>query len=673
MIRFRAIEIESITESRRLNIAMTYGPSPQTVVQGRKSVGKSLLVQSMVYVLGLEGAFGAGRQHGLLTRAMTDEVDLATGSRQSVIRSSITAELSNERGDVLTIRRPVVDPTEGDHLVTVTRAPMLTAPRTNAAASETYYVRQRGSAQNERGFHRFLAAFLGWDLPSVATFGGDAVPLYLEVLTPFFVVEQKAGWAGAVPRLPTYLRIREPFERAVDFILGGSDGERTRLLQEVTERERALREHYVRRRAALVAVGSLHGVTVVGLPETAPREPGSSDGIKVALQVLEGDRWVDADAEIVRLAAVVDSPSPSTAEPLRNVGATEERLTQVTAELAQVGARTAALEENAEMVDAQLGDLALRLDHVGEERRRYQELRTLVGLGSPVVAATIARHDCPTCRQSLIGLEVPEGDALDYEASIALLDQQLATLEALRADAERAAERHVASRRALDERTRELRAQIRSLKTDLVSPDGTPSIAALQERLAAEARRSALLSLRESAVIAQSEIRTILADLSVAVGQRRALAPDATTPAVAHRLERWNSLFQLRLREFRFSTLPVDEVRIDISGRPSHAGYDIAFQGSASDGIRLRWAYLVSLLEAMIETGGRHIGFLLMDEPRQQEVDEADFQSLLLRLANLPVGQVVVASSEPQSRLESWLSATPTTIVNASPFLLQPA
>lgn len=672
MIRFRAIDIESITSSRRFNFAMTYGSSPLTVVQGPNSVGKSLLVQSMVYVLGLEGAFGAGRQHGLLTRAMTDEVDLATGGREPVIRSAITAEVSNERGEILTIRRPVVDPTEADHLVTVTRAAMLTTPAGDAT-SETFYVRQRGAAQGERGFHRFLAAFLGWDLPTVATFGGDAVPLYLEVLTPFFVVEQKAGWAGAVPRLPTYLRIREPFERAVDFILGGSDGERTRLLQEASERDRALREQYLRSRAALVAVASLNGVTVVGLPDSAPRDPGAAAGYQVSLQVLDGDRWIDADAEIARLTAIVDAPPPPTAEPERDLGATEERLSEVTAELAQVGARTAALEETAEMVDAQLGALAVRLDHVRQERRRYQELRTLVGLGSPIIAATIARHDCPTCRQSLIGVEVPEGEALDYDASIALLDQQLATLDALRMDAERTAERHLASRRALDDRTRALRAQIRSLKSDLVSPDGTPSIAALQERLSAEARRSALVALRENAVIAQAEIGSILEELSAVVAERRALAPDSTSPAVVQRLARWNSLFQSRLREFGFSTLPVDEVTIDAAGRPSHAGYDIAFQGSASDGIRLRWAYLVSLLEAMIETGGRHIGFLLMDEPRQQEVDEADFQKLLVRLSQLPAGQVVVATSEHVDRLDTWLSGTDTAIVNAAPFLLKPA
>ena len=161
-------------------------------------------------------------------------------------------------------------------------------------------------------------------------------------------------------------------------------------------------------------------------------------------------------------------------------------------------------------------------------------------------------------------------------------------------------------------------------------------------------------------------------ELSTVVAERRVLAPDATSPAVAQRLERWNSLFQLRLREFGFSTLPVDEVAIDIAGRPTHAGYDIAFQGSASDGIRLRWAYLVSLLEAMIETAGRHIGFLLMDEPRQQEVDEADFQNLLRRLSQLSVGQVVVASSEPLERLESWLSGTDSAIVSAAPLLLKP-
>ena len=51
---------------------------------------------------------------------------------------------------------------------------------------------QVGSAVSERGFHHWLADFIGWKLPSVITFEGKDTTLYLECIFPLFFVEKKA-------------------------------------------------------------------------------------------------------------------------------------------------------------------------------------------------------------------------------------------------------------------------------------------------------------------------------------------------------------------------------------------------------------------------------------------------------------------------------------------------
>ena len=85
-----------------------------------------------------------------------------------------------------------------------------------------YFVRAAGQRSKDSGFHRLLADFMGWELPIVPAFNNKEVPLYLEILFPFLAIEQKAGWSGILPRIPTYLQVRDPLQRGVEFFLGRS-------------------------------------------------------------------------------------------------------------------------------------------------------------------------------------------------------------------------------------------------------------------------------------------------------------------------------------------------------------------------------------------------------------------------------------------------------------------
>jgi hypothetical protein len=74
------------------------------------------------------------------------------------------------------------------------------------------------------------------------------------------------------------------------------------------------------------------------------------------------------------------------------------------------------------------------------------------------------------------------------------------------------------------------------------------------------------------------------------------------------------SLRQLA-RSFGFSTFPTDEITLDEdSYRPQKEGYEIGFETSASDAIRLKWAYQLGLLELSQDHSTNHPGMLLLDE-----------------------------------------------------------
>jgi hypothetical protein len=104
--------------------------------------------------------------------------DPETGAERPVLESSVSVELENALGDIITVRRGVKS-AQDRRLVTVSKGPTLTEP---AARYETrdYFVLDPGVAQREAGFHRMLADFIGWQLPAVRRFDGSETRLYLE-------------------------------------------------------------------------------------------------------------------------------------------------------------------------------------------------------------------------------------------------------------------------------------------------------------------------------------------------------------------------------------------------------------------------------------------------------------------------------------------------------------
>jgi hypothetical protein len=74
MMRFRAMKIDVETVDGLVTQYRTDFGQGLVIVSGPNSVGKSLLVQSLIYGLGLDGMYGPSHDHGLLTRAPTEEI-----------------------------------------------------------------------------------------------------------------------------------------------------------------------------------------------------------------------------------------------------------------------------------------------------------------------------------------------------------------------------------------------------------------------------------------------------------------------------------------------------------------------------------------------------------------------------------------------------------------------
>ena len=134
------------------------------------------------------------------------------------------------------------------------------------------------------------------------------------------------------------------------------------------------------------------------------------------------------------------------------------------------------------------------------------------------------------------------------------------------------------------------------------------------------------------------------------------------------------SLVQKQVEEYGFKTFRATEVEIaEDSYKPEKEGFEIGFETSASDAIRLKWAYQLGLLELAAVEPTNHPGFLLFDEPRQQSSSKISFGNLLKRASasKMRDQQVIFFTSEDLSNFRQMTSGLDCNKVIFPGFILQ--
>ena len=438
---FRAVRLHANTASGELGFSARFD-SPMTVIRGGNTIGKSLLIQSMLYALGLEALYATRK--GTLTRAMTKEVVIDPSAKESDAQNTVPVEsswievvFSLDIGVPFTVRRavkPDPDVAHEDDMIRMWAGDVFDISLEEREPSDDYLIGRPGVAVQERGFHRRLVEMLGWELPAVPTYSGRAVPLYVQEVFGLAYVDQKRGWGGTVPQVPTSFQIIDPLRKAVEYVLQLDVLKASVRRQELIERERRLTVEIERLKGRLEAAASMHGGRLAyadaGANDYAPRIP--------FLEILADGQWVELAQ---RLEAIREAKAHRARQMIaRQVQADAEanRVTELEAELAAAedalaGASTAlaAINQDDQDINIQLGALRRRLNALDDEYERYRQINALRELGSVIAPHTMDDGDCPTCHQSLEAVESIEGNALPVADTLEALRKDRATVKSM--------------------------------------------------------------------------------------------------------------------------------------------------------------------------------------------------------------------------------------------------
>jgi hypothetical protein len=663
----------SLNTSRGLAGYETRFGSGLNVLNADNSWGKSTLLQSIIYALGLEGALSASRKSPL-GPAMTQSVDTPDGPA-SIIESAVTLWIKNSSGTHMRVQRWVVSGDVDPRIIRVWMADsedgLLTAPR------QDHYVRDPGAATSSLGFHRLLEDFLGWQLPPVPDFDGGETRLYLEVLLPLFYVEQKFGWSGITPRVPTHMRIRDPLRRAMEYVLGLHTLDRLRRVEALKEEESRIRDSWLASVARAREAAGAESFRLVMLDE---KPVSTTQRHSSQLEVLDGEKWVPIETGLVRWRETLSGLGAFVTTAGDRTELTRRELIEAEDEAARAGAVILAAQESLALWQADHDALQDRLANVAADRSRLVDIRKIQSLGGELDLPLFADGLCPTCSQELDGRHVATGHVATLEDNIRLAESERTTLEHMVGAAEGRRSALVERIEAGQDNLQRVRMRVRALRDELVGTSSAPSIAEVQQRLLVEARiRDA-----DRVVATVFEVEEELTDFAVQLddvrARRAALALEPEVDSDRTTIKRFTDSFKAQLGEYGLRSVKPDEVTVDAeSFLPISDGFELSFDLamgiSASDSIRTKWAYHTALAEtSAVAPGGHPLGLLMLDEPRQQETNRGSLGHFLQRLnTDQELVQIIYATSEDADELGRLLEGvTYTPLPAVMPHLIAP-
>lgn len=642
------------------------------IIRADNTLGKSTCVQSIVYALGLEGTLGPSRKNPLKS-ALTSKLKKADGRYALVTESRVCLEISNSKGEIITVSRSGIE--DKNRVISVYSKKIDSIVFSSDTSFTDYFVRDPGAAVRERGFHNFLENYLGIEDPQVIKYDGSTCPLYLESIFSVNYVEQTRGWGGILNILPTYLGIKDLANRVLEYNLDLDIQENNKRRQQLLAKKDDLESTWT--------------VTVEKLISTARQiyafvDPTVNDDISkqktinnsTDLYVLDSEsRKADLSDQLAKLKIelkTLKSAFTSASEVESKTLTQELELNLLMKKLSEEESAISIILSDIDVSEDYARSIDKRIQAVKEGLRKYRDIKKIHDYGS-TEEFKFLHGRCPTCNQPIEDSLLPHmhnQSALGIDDNIKYLEKQLSVFESLRAGEEKKA----LSKRTLllqaQDKVNATRAEIRSLKESLIDVQGAPSRAQLRKEILLEEKIEAI----ERTLTLELEIKEKLSatklEWSRVVGSISKLPWDGFSRNDYIKLGELSEQFKKNLSDFEYKSTPIEDFEISKrTYKPSIDDVDLGSEASASDNIRVIWAYLYSLLTLDNYLEGlstNHLGLLILDEPRQQETKEVNFKTFIERASETRnmKRQVIIATSEKHADLTRMIEGLPVNVIN---------
>jgi len=662
MLHINALRLEINTTNGLYGTTIPF-KNGLNIIRANNTSGKSTVFQSILYALGFEELIGLKNDKTM--QSVLKDVVIDGESNFQVIQSAISLELFNGQ-EIITVKRSVVNEKRKPQLIDVTFGPQITISDDSYELRQMY-VHDKGAASDEiYGFHAFLEEFLNWKLPDVIDTNGNRTKLYMPLIAPAFVIEQKSGWSSFFATIPWY-GVKNSEERVIEFLLNLDvfQNEQSRISLNINKR--LLQEKWTILFDDFQSLAEKGNAEVAGL-EAFPMIINNIN--EIYFRILRNDRYFFVPDLIEELTDEFDQLNQQTEITVgENLEKNQIRLNTLNDNLLKIGFRYQQLSDELLHEKEKFRQYIQQRKSVQEDLEKNKSAEKMLKLGGDV-HAQVANNLCPTCGQGINDSLLPEGvDQVPMQISdnINFLSSQYKMLEAFISSQRSKIQEKDNILAEYNNRLGEIRQEIRNIKRDLVSDERLPSEELIErkintkrlvnfyveylERIESLKKRLLLLS-KEWEKLKQKEVDLSGDFFSVLDREKIQLLQDVFLKLLTAFNYQSKDKNAIKISTDRY--LPVIEVRLP-NEKPK--SYDIRFDSSGSDHIRCMWAYYVALLETSMRLGGNHPKLLIFDEPQQQSASTTDFKAFLKELSINEGAQSIVFASF-QNSIKDFEEAT---------------
>ncbi|CAG9606849.1 hypothetical protein [Pseudoneobacillus rhizosphaerae] len=645
MIKIRRLRVEIHTKLSILGFDESFDDQMNIICSDKNTSGKSSIISSIYYALGLEEIIG-GRGYNVLSSAFKTKIESEEGEL-NVLESKVYLEVTNGTKDITILRAAKMKDRESN-LMTIFHSKMDKINEINTLI-EDMYVHSQNSATSRKGFFTFLESFLGMELPSVPGTDDREKKLYLQLIFSSMLIEQKRGWADLFSGMP-HFGIREPKKRVIEYLLNMDTLTNEKLKHHLKIKENKIIEMWKQlykettetlREVNLNLRGVNENVEILHEPERSINIVYNSNGNLFSLDQFIKYKKFEYGNLIKLKPKNINNFQELKAE-LRNI---EEDIINYETKLKDT--RFVLNNEN-----NSIDRLKHSLELIQTDIVNNQDAKKLRNLGSKE-GFNSYKDICPTCNQ-------PISDTLlvsQNKADVMSIDDNINHLKSQEKVFEHAIEQKRQIVKKLNKDISEIEKVVTNLyrlakvtRNDIFAIDGTISESDIYKKIELTKIIERLEIIEVENII--NNFKKLSDEWKLYLSDLEKLPKNKFTELDEKKLKSLRDHFVSNLKTFGYrSSSDIDKVMISRdSYMPTIENFDLKFDSSASDHIRRIWAFTIALAQTANELNGNHPGILIFDEPGQHSIVVEDMEAFFDCLRSIAVkNQVLVGITIKES------------------------
>lgn len=622
MLKINRLRIEIYTEDGLYGFDNSFSTGLNIIASDDNTRGKSSIISAILYALGCEELLG-GQGSKVLTPVYFNQLEDDNKNIHMVVQSCVYLEITNGT-NVITIYRTIKNEKREEKLVTVYDSDYGNIRKPNVNRKD-YYVLLRNAAKSEAGFHKFLSVFLNLQLPTVYDYNDNEHSLYIQQIIAALVIEQKSGWTDLLSRVP-HFSVPGVKQRVIEYWLDIRSNETIHIKRQLEreEKEISFAWKYASRNMEDQLIGTeFKVINNQSYPELMTEEQIETIDIQI--------NDVTISDYILRLSDNLSKLNEK--EPLikNNFEKLQEELIETEKQITDLSSELKELRECRCLKRQNLNKQKHNLSQIINDIQNNTDAKKLKELGADI-GLSYANEVCPVCKQHINDVLLP------FETSVMGIEDNLKHLNAQKNMLEYSIsmlDRKIKYIDQIIEKNSKVLSDLEkiafSIRSDIMSTEQSYSETVIRKKIMLEEEVEHCKSLQEKI----KEYKKLIKELSERWNDlliKKSNNNNTNSDTSDKKITDLRYYFVELLYAFNFGSVTnTQKSRIKISPDtllPIIDEFDMKYGASASDNIRMIWAFTLALLSTSTKYSKSKLNIAIFDELKQQSIVDDDFNFL---------------------------------------------